>query len=140
VIGGDRTRKGGTNSGGTQPGRVSDWKESSMEIGKVHLALHLEPVYMLEETKGKHSARFGPGGRQPLVLKELDPTVLGWCHTIVVTSTILDVNLLHAQYVKNHEVDRIGRNLTWARDVVANLVECTQVKESLLLKNSPFHC
>jgi hypothetical protein len=48
-----------------------------VEIVKVDFALRLEPVYMVEETKSKHGARFRPGCRKPLVLKELDPAVHG---------------------------------------------------------------
>lgn len=108
-----------------------------MEVVKVDFALRLEPVYMPEETKGKHGARFRPGGRQPLVMKELNPTVLGWHHTLIATIAILDPNLLRAQRVENREVDGIGGNWTWARDVVAYLVECAQVEESLLLEELP---
>lgn len=108
-----------------------------MEIVEVHFALCLEPMHVLEKTKGKDGARVGPGGGNPFVAKELDPPVPRWSQTVIVTITIFDPNLLSARYVEKCEVDGRRGDATRATDAVADLIERAQVEECLFFEELP---
>ena len=100
-----------------------------MEIVKVDLALRLQLVQKVEETKGERSARFGPGSRKPSNTEKLDAPVVRFGKAVVVTETILDADRLRAGSIENCEWNGGGDDTTGTAGAMTKLIDRPQVRE-----------